>query len=114
MVNAPQMPPAYTEQAREIDRLSSRLRAQAREGNWDAVRVLDGELRVLLASLGPESSWDHTVKVALSSLRLTHQMAHLRCTQAVEQLAERLADLQANKDGWLAYAANSEWSEPTP
>lgn len=85
-----------------------------RAANWEAVRELDAELRELLPTLGPSATWDHELKVAISSLQLLHRFALSQCAQASEDMAVRLAGMRTNKDGWLAYAANSEWNESAP
>jgi hypothetical protein len=40
-----------------------------------------------------------------------HNEAVKRCDLATEDLGRRLHDMQANQEGWLAYALDSELAE---
>lgn len=111
MTHNPAQGPA---RAIQVFNLTRRLSAAVRVADWDTVRVLDEELSRLLPTLSPAASWSHDLKVAMSSLRLLHRSALIQCAQASEDMAARLADMRTNKDGWLAYAANSEWNESAP
>lgn len=101
-------------QAQKVFHLARRLRTAVHQANWESVRGLDSELRELLPTLGTSAHWSHDLKVAMSSLQLLHRSALSQCAQASEEMAARLADMGAAKDGWLAYATSGEWHGDTP
>ena len=46
-----------------------------------------------------------------AALEQAHRQALAQCANACEQLIQRMGELQANKDGWLAYALHSDLND---
>ncbi len=97
----------------QVYEMARRLRQASRAGHWEALRVIDRELAALLPSLGTSDTWSKEMARAMESLQTAHRDAFARCVDASEHIAKRLSAMQIHKDGWLAYAANSEWNGNT-
>lgn len=95
---------------RQALQLARRLDAATLSGDWVTVGVLDRHVAALLRALDARSLTSADEHVALNQLLKAHQQARTRCAEAAEQMAGRLNEMRSNKDGWLAYAANSEWN----
>lgn len=101
--------------ALQMVRLAQRLRTAAGAGDWQAVAAADRELATLLAQLrAGGAALPPGEEAVLGDLDLAHQEARMRCASAADQLAARMAELQAHKDGWLAYAMNSDTPDAKP
>lgn len=112
---APRNGPAAAAATVRLRALADRLGQATAERNWGALAALDRELAELLAQLQAEltargGALGTDERAALGLLRHAHQQARARCAEATEQLGTRLAEMQQNKDGWLAYAASSDWN----
>lgn len=93
---------------------SARLQAASAAQDWLALDNTDRELADMLPTLAARADWSPAERAALHELALSHQQARLRCAQACDALQQRLNDVQAHKDGWLAYALNSSPEESQP
>lgn len=103
--------------AAHMDRLAQRLHDAAATGDWQALAAADQELAALLSRMATPAALATLTpaeRTALQSLDQAHRQARGHCTAAGERLAQTMADLQANKDGWLAYALNSDLNESQP
>jgi hypothetical protein len=90
---------------------SARLHAASAAQDWLALDAADRELADLLPVLAARGDWTTAERAALHALDLAHRQARLRCAQACDALQQRLNDVQAHKDGWLAYALSSSSEE---
>lgn len=88
--------------------LASKLSAAATAGDWPALAAANAALAPALAKLAAQGDWNGQERAALSALRAAHQQARLDCTQAKERLGSKLDEMQANKEGWMAYALCSD------
>lgn len=93
--------------------LAQRLRGAAADQDWAALADADRDLARFLAPVAGRAVPAPTPaeRAAMQALRLAHQQARALCAEAGEQLARRMADMQSNKDGWLAYALHSDTNE---
>jgi hypothetical protein len=92
----------------ELVQLTDRLNRAAAEQDWTAMGAVDREIATLLSRLATPSLavWAPAERQALRTLREAHRAAYERCERESTLLDERLADLCAHKDGWIAYALN--------
>jgi len=93
--------------ASQVSQLAQQLTATVQAGDWDALRALDTAM-VALLSRPRTSPWNGRESAALQELRSAHQNAREHCAMAVEDMTQRLSQMRQNKDGWIAYAINSD------
>jgi hypothetical protein len=84
--------------------LASKLSAAGAAGDWPALAAANAALAPALAKLAAQGDWNGRERSALAALRAAHQQARLDCTQAKDLLGSKLGEMQANKEGWMAYA----------
>ena len=95
----------------QMIQLTQRLRAAAAAQNWSALEAADQELAALLARAASSPVLTPAERTALPALEQAHRQALAQCANACEQLIQRMGELQANKDGWLAYALHSDLND---
>ena len=88
--------------------LASKLSEAGTAGDWPALAAANAALAPTLATLAAQGEWDGPERAALAALRAAHRQASLDCSQAKELLGNKLGEMQANKEGWLAYALYSD------
>jgi hypothetical protein len=97
----------------QLLRMGEALRGAAAAADWallgEHVDVLAPQLRAL-AARGP---WNAGERQAVARLRAAHDMAFEAAAAASGELAARLEQLRSNKDGWIAYAMDSETESAT-
>lgn len=93
---------------------TTRLQTASAAQDWEALDATDRELAEMLPALIASGGWSTEERVALKNLGLAHLQARKRCAEACDALHQHMNDVQANKDGWLAYALNSSPEEPRP
>jgi hypothetical protein len=79
--------------------------------DWQLLAALNTLLVSTLPQMAAQGAWSGAERAALSALHQMHQEAVRRCDLATEELGRRLNEMQANKEGWLAYALDSEHAE---
>ncbi|NMM76289.1 hypothetical protein B2J88_10935 [Rhodococcus sp. SRB_17] len=99
--------------ARQMANLTQRLRAAAAAQNWRALEQADRDLATWLELPAQAGALSDTERASLQNLERAHQQARAQCAAASDELAQRLSDLRTHKDGWLAYALNSDLNDAT-
>lgn len=107
-MQAPQAP--HPLQVAQIQNMTVRLGNATRCQDWEAMHALDTELAGLLATVSADQGWSPELNRAMVALRGAHLQAMLQCAMASEEMAARLSSTLSNKEGWMAYAANSDWN----
>lgn len=97
-------------QLAQVVDITTRLGQATRLQDWVAMQALDRELAALLTVVSPDQRWSPELQQAMVALRGAHVEAMLQCAMASEEMAERLTTTLSNKEGWMAYAANSDWN----
>ncbi|MGE5451514.1 MAG: hypothetical protein ACM3VZ_06680 [Acidobacteriota bacterium] len=97
-----------------VSELSRRLVQAMHHQDWSALHVIDNDLSALLTRMPPAERWSPELAHAMTVLRHTHSEALMMCAMASEDMAARMSAALNRKEGWLAYAANSDWMEKTP
>jgi hypothetical protein len=83
----------------KLGRLADDLAAAAAAGDWQAVAAADAAIAAALAA-------PHDAN-GLAALRAAHAIALRQCGAATDAAAAQLATMQAGRDGWIAYALDS-------
>ncbi|USX16947.1 hypothetical protein NHH88_14605 [Oxalobacteraceae bacterium OTU3CAMAD1] len=79
--------------------------------DWKLLGAIDTLVAATLPQMAAQGKWSGAERAALSALHQMHQEAVRRCDLATEDLGRRLNEMQANKEGWLAYSLDSEQAE---
>lgn len=94
-----------------IGQLAAALAQAGAARDWERLGALAHALAPQLAALKARGPWTDGELAALAQLRSHHDTAAAACTETLELLGARLADMRNNKDGWIAYALASD-TEP--
>jgi len=92
--------------------LSQRLRDAADKQDWRSLASADLDVAMLLSGKGESAALSLSEQEALRGLESAHQYARLQCASAIDQLSQRMTELQANREGWLAYALQNNQDIP--
>ena len=88
--------------------LGQKMAAATSASDWKALAALNTLMASSLPAMAAQGPWTPAERAALAALRDLHNQAILRARSASNALGKQLAEMQANKEGWLAYALNSE------
>jgi hypothetical protein len=88
----------------QLVNLTFRMNAASAGRDWTVLGRVDRELCALLPRLAAHGAWDALEGQALDHLRQAHRTALERCERESAAIGQRLAQMCANKEGWLAYA----------
>ncbi|MFZ6647542.1 hypothetical protein ACO0LO_17605 [Undibacterium sp. TJN25] len=97
---------SQTSRQQQLLAMAARLKEAAETKNWPALEQADRELGASLQRLAAAGAWSREERAGLLSLRATHSEAYQHCAMESERLNKHLATMQANKEGWMAYALN--------
>ncbi|MDC8756494.1 hypothetical protein [Janthinobacterium fluminis] len=87
-----------------IERWTLAVRSAGAEADWDALAAACASLARELPLLAARGAWSDAERAALQQLRAAHAQAFQICSDEKERLGAFLGDMQANKEGRLAYA----------
>lgn len=99
-----------------MDKVRQVLEAARRLGNavaredWDGVSAADRELAAILARL-PHAATSPELGRALAEAAALHASARTQCESALAKTGQRLDELRANREAWVAYSMDGEDSE---
>lgn len=88
--------------------LAYRLSQAAVERDWAELARVDAEIAAQLPRLIARGNWTPAEQQTLRGLRDAHREALALCVREADRLDARLVDMCAHKDGWLAYAMNTD------
>ncbi|GGC74522.1 hypothetical protein [Undibacterium terreum] len=88
--------------------LAARLKTAAEAKDWQALHLADRELASTLPRLAAAAAWTAAERSGLLALRAAHSEAYQHCALESLRLHKHLNDMQANMEGWIAYALNGE------
>lgn len=91
-----------------LQQLNAQLSAANAAADWTAMERLTASLAKNLPLLAARGAWNAAEEAELLQLRKTHAQAVKICSAEKDRLGSRLGALQANKEGWVAYAAFGE------
>jgi ethanolamine ammonia-lyase small subunit len=87
-----------------ILRAADSLRSAADGAAWEQLAQMTRALAPQLDALAAAGPLSSTERAALLRLREAHDHAADAVAAAADALKTRMDDMQANKDGWIAYA----------
>ncbi len=85
--------------------LARRVAAASAQADWSALEALNGELAGSLPQLAAQGAWNDAEQTVLLQLRKIFAQAVKICSEEKDRLGKHLGALQANKEGWIAYAS---------
>ena len=91
--------------------LTQKMHAAVGAEDWSMLAALNTLLAATLPQMAAQGPWDAAEKAALAGLYQSHQEAARRCALATAEIGRKLSELQANREGLLAYALDSELAE---
>jgi hypothetical protein len=95
---------------RDMAALALRIDAASRANDWSALAAADREVAELLPAIAKQGLRDAAEKAALQKLREAQRVSREHCGTEAARLGERLDELRARKEGWLAYSASAHMS----
>jgi hypothetical protein len=96
---------------RTLLQMAQKMSAAIASEDWKMLAAINTLMASTLPQMAAQGPWSGPERAALSALFQMHQEAVKRCDRATEDLGRRLHDMQANQEGWLAYALDSELAE---
>ncbi|MYM98963.1 hypothetical protein D0T25_21670 [Duganella sp. BJB488] len=96
---------------RTLLQLAQKMSAAIASQDWKTLAAINTLMATALPQMAAQGQWSSSERAALAALRGLHEQAVQACNAATEDLGRRLHDMQANKEGWLAYALDSEQLE---
>lgn len=94
-------------------RTAESLRSAADGAAWEQVAQMTRALAPQLDALAAAGPLSGAERAALQRLREAHDHAADAVAAAASALKDRMDDMRANKDGWMAYAMHDA-TEPAP
>jgi hypothetical protein len=85
-------------------RIAASLRGAADGAAWEQLAQMTRALAPQLEALAARGPLSGAERAALQQLREAHDHAFDAVAAASQALQGRMDDMQANKDGWIAYA----------
>jgi len=98
---------------RTLLQMTQKMSAAIASQDWKMLAAINTLMATTLPQMAAQGPWSSAEWAALSALRQMHNEAVKRCNQATEDLGRRLSEMQANREGWLAYAMESEQAAAT-
>ena len=96
---------------RTLLQMAQKMSAAIAAEDWKTLAALNTLMATALPQMAAQGQWSAAERAALSALRQMHNEAVKRCDLTTRDLGRRLQEMQANKEGWLAYALESEHAE---
>jgi len=96
---------------RTLLQMAKKMSAAVASEDWKMLAAIDTLIASTLPQMAAQGTWNSAEWAALSALRQVHTEALRRCNDVTTDLGRRLNEMQANKEGWLAYALESELAE---
>jgi hypothetical protein len=91
--------------------MAKKMNAAIAAEDWKLLAAMNTLVASTLPHMAAQGKWSGAERAALAALHEMHQEAVRRCGLATEELGRRLDGMQANKEGWLAYALDSEQAD---
>jgi hypothetical protein len=96
------------ERSAAIGQLTRAFQEALGRADFDRLGELAQALPRQLHQLAARDPWSRAELLALRQLRAAHDGAAGACNTELHTLGARLAEMRNNKDGWAAYALNSQ------
>lgn len=96
---------------RTLLQMAQKMSAAIASEDWKMLAAINTLMGTVLPQMSAQGEWSGPERAALSALRQMHEQAVKLCNQATDELGLRLQEMQANREGFLAYAIESETAE---
>ncbi|WP_332856671.1 hypothetical protein [Duganella sp. S19_KUP01_CR8] len=93
---------------RALLQMAQKMSAAVAAQDWKMLAAMNTLMTTALPQMAAQGQWSSSERAALAALRQIHEQAVRACDTAAGDLERRLHEMQANKEGWLAYALDSE------
>ncbi|WP_377705620.1 hypothetical protein [Pseudoduganella sp. UC29_71] len=80
------------------------MSAATAASDWTALAAINTLMAASLPVMAAQGPWTPAERAALAALRQLHLQAEHCAGLASADLAAKLSEMQANKEGWMAYA----------
>ncbi len=90
---------------RTLLQITQKMSAAIASEDWKTLAALNTLMASTLPTMAAQGKWNSAERAALTALRQMHNEAVKRCDAATSELGRRLQGLQANREGWIAYAS---------
>lgn len=91
--------------------LAQKMSAATASEDWKTLAAINTLMTSTLPAMAAQGKWTPAERAALTVLRQLHQQAAARCDQAAAGMDQHLSAMRTHKEGWLAYALNSEYAD---
>ncbi|SFF75466.1 hypothetical protein SAMN05518865_104160 [Duganella sp. CF458] len=88
--------------------LAQQLSAATAASDWAALAAINTLLCASLPALAAQGEWTPAERAALAALRDVHVAAVAKVDSATVETGQHLNDMTHNREGWLAYALDSD------
>lgn len=78
------------------------------QSDWEALALLTRNISEQLPALARLGAWSEPERAALQKLRAIHARSFQLCSDEKQRLGASLGEMHARKEGWVAYALNSD------
>lgn len=94
----------------QLQRLAQEVAAAAAAADWKALAALNTRMASVLPAMAAQGKWTPAERAALATLRQRHVQAAQAVGAACTDLGKQLQQMNTQKEGWLAYALDNEFS----
>jgi hypothetical protein len=88
--------------------LAQKMSAATAASDWTALAAINTLMAASLPAMAAQGPWTPAERAALAALRQLHRQAEHCARLASDELAAKLAEMQAHKEGWMAYAMGAD------
>ncbi|TFW20403.1 hypothetical protein [Duganella callida] len=96
---------------RTLLQMTQKMSAAIASEDWKTLAAINTLMASTLPQMAAQAPWSNAERAALVALRQMHNEAVQRCNLATDALGRKLQEMQANQEGWLAYALESAHTE---
>lgn len=88
--------------------MAQKMSSATAAADWPQLAALNTLMGSALPAMAAQGAWSPAERAALAALRQLHLAAQHSCQLASAELSHHISDMQTNKEGWIAYALDSE------
>ncbi|KQV61707.1 MULTISPECIES: hypothetical protein [unclassified Duganella] len=88
--------------------LAQQLSAATAASDWTALAAMNTLMAATLPALAAQGAWTAPERAALAALHDLHVAAVAKVDGAAIETGQHLSDMTNNREGWLAYALDSD------
>jgi len=89
-------------------KLAQQISTATAASDWKALEAVNTMMASALPTMAAQGRWTPAELAALTALRQMHDQSVLHCQQTSIEMSKHLSEMQTNKEGWIAYALDSD------